>query len=103
MRRHCGEVPPRIDDSVGKCFGNEGIIVQWQSELHSEPSVLAAGAEQNSGQESTGIRIDCGRGEGLKAHTIFSAKSGRWVIIQRHFLHKSIELVYSCIFMYGSV
>lgn len=40
-----------MDDSVGKCFRNEGIIVQWQSELHSEPSMLAFGAEQNSGNK----------------------------------------------------
>lgn len=43
------EVLPQLDDSVGKCFHNEGITVQWQSELHGEPSILAAGAEQNSG------------------------------------------------------
>lgn len=101
VRRHCGEVPPRIDDSVGKCFGNEGIIVQWQSELHSKPSVLAAGAEQNSGQESTGIRIHWEGGENLKAHTVFPAKSGRWVIIQTHFLPKS--KVIQLHFMYESV
>lgn len=45
----CREVLPQLDDSVGKCFHNEGIILQWQSELHGEPSILAAGAEQNSG------------------------------------------------------
>ena len=44
------EVLPQLDDSVGKCFHNEGIIVQWQSELHGEPSILVVSAEQNSGQ-----------------------------------------------------
>lgn len=50
LQRCCREVLSQLDDSVGKCFRNEGIIVQWQSELHSEPSMLAVGAEQNSGQ-----------------------------------------------------
>lgn len=49
LHRCCREVLPQSDDSVGKCFHNEGIIVQWQSELHGEPSILAVGAEQNSG------------------------------------------------------
>ena len=49
LRRCCGEVLPQSDDSVGKCFHNEGIIVQWQSELHGEPSILAVGVEQHSG------------------------------------------------------
>ena len=49
MLTHC-EVLPQLDDSVGKCFHNEGIIVQWQSELHGEPSILAVSVEQNSGQ-----------------------------------------------------
>lgn len=49
LHQCCREVLPQLDDSVGKCFHNEGIIVQWQNELHGEPSMLAADAEQNSG------------------------------------------------------
>lgn len=73
-------MPPRIDDSVGKCFGNEGIIVQRQSELHSEPSVLAAGAEQNSGQESTGIRIYCEGGGARKFESAYGIPCKVWEV-----------------------
>lgn len=51
LHQCCRGELPRLHDSVGKCFHNEGIIVQWQSVLHGEPSTLAAGAEQNSGHK----------------------------------------------------
>lgn len=41
----CNQVLPHSDDS--ECFPDEGIIVQRQSELHSEPSVRPVGAQQD--------------------------------------------------------